>query len=62
MEHYVEVAIEKLRDQKAVELVQLESDDDDMAGSASSQVDEVKPKISILQLTEYVIGCTLLIA
>ena len=52
MEHYVEVAIKKLQEQKAVELVPIDNEDDEMEINDGSQLDKVKPKESKLQLTE----------
>jgi hypothetical protein len=55
LDHYAEEAVKKLKDQKAVEEVAVETEDDDMEGNDDSQPDEAKPpKIPVLQLTEYV--------
>jgi hypothetical protein len=56
LDHYAEEAVKKLKDQKAVEEVAVETEDDDMEGNDDSQSDEAKPpKIPVLQLTEYVL-------
>jgi hypothetical protein len=56
LDHYAEEAVKKLKDQKAVEEVAAETEDNDMEGNESSQTDEAKPpKNLVLQLTEYVI-------
>lgn len=58
LNHYAEEAVKKLKEQKAVEEVPGEAEDDDMEGNDSSQSDEAKPaKPPILQLTEYVLIC-----
>jgi cobalamin biosynthesis protein CobT len=56
LDHYAQEAVKKLKDQKAVEEVTAETEDDDMEDNDDSQPDEVKPpKIPVLQLTEYVL-------
>jgi hypothetical protein len=55
LDHYAEEAVKKLQEKKAVHLIDVEAEDDDMEGNDSSQEDEAKPpKKPILQLTEYV--------